>query len=155
LYTRLLNGLAVLSGVMILFAMVIITVDVTLRGLLNTSLQWSFEVTEFILLYAPFLAIGWLARRRGHIVVDVAISQLSPQNRRWLAIAVALLVGAICLFLTYWGVIATVNAYNRGIVNAGLVAWPRWALLIVIPLGFGLSAVEFFRMAAIDARARS
>ncbi len=151
-YARLLDALAALSGAMILFAMVIVTLDVVLRGVSGGSLAWSFEVTEFILLYAPFLSMAWLARRRGHIVVDMVVTRLPPSAARWTGVGVALFVAALCLFLTWWGGIATWDSFERDIRNAGVVDYPRWALLVTIPVCFALTAVEYLRIAVLDAR---
>lgn len=140
------DGLAVLAGAMIVFAMVIVTLDVLLR-MFRMSMWWSFEVTEFILVYVPLLSLPWLVRRRAHIVIDIVTSNLPAETARRLEIVTSLLAAAISAFLTYWGVLATFAAYSRGIVNAGMVAYPRWALLIAIPLGFSLAAIEFTRVA--------
>jgi C4-dicarboxylate transporter, DctQ subunit len=145
-YARLLDLFAALAGAMIIFAMTSVTVDVLLRATGSGSLTWSFEVTEFLLLYIPMLTMPWLARRRGHITIDVVISRLDPMIARRLEVVVDFLVAAVCAFVTYWGVIATWNAYSRGIVNAGMVEYPRWALLISIPFGFGLTAIEYLRL---------
>ncbi len=144
-YDGLVTGLAIIAGLMIVAAMLIVCGDVLLRLVSRHSLPWSFEVTEFFLVYVPLLTMPWLVRRRQHIVIDIFTTWLSPDVARRLRIVVLFLSAAICLFVAYWGVMATMTAYSRGIVNAGLVSFPRWALLVVIPLGFGLSAIEFAR----------
>jgi len=145
------NALAAIAGVMIVFAMVTVTLDVVLR-MFAMSLWWSFEVTEFILVYIPLLTLPWLARRRAHIVIDIVTARLPVRAAMRLDIFTSLLAAAICLFVTYWGLQATYTAYERGIVGAGMVELPRWALLFVIPLGFGLAAIEFARIAYQTAR---
>lgn len=140
------NALAALAGAMIVFAMVTVTLDVVLR-MFQASLWWSFEATEFILVYIPLLTLPWLARRRAHIVIDIVTSQLPPTTARRLEIGTSLLAAAVSLFVAYWGVLATFTAYSRGIVNAGMVEYPRWALLVAIPIGFSLTAIEFLRIA--------
>lgn len=150
LYDGLISGFAVIAGLMIVAAMLIVCADVGLRLVSRLSLPWSFEVTEFFLVYVPLLTMPWLVRRRQHIVIDIFTSWLNPDVARRLRIFVLLLSAAICIFVAYWGVLATLTAYNRGIINAGLVSFPRWALLFVIPLGFGTAAIEFARGAWRD-----
>ncbi len=145
LYDGLINSFAAIAGLMIVAAMLIVCADVALRLVSRLSLPWSFEVTEFFLVYVSLLTMPWLVRRRQHIVIDIFTTWLSPDVASRLRICVLFLSAAICLFVAYWGVLATLTAYNRGIVNAGLVSFPRWALLFVIPLGFGASAIEFAR----------
>lgn len=151
-YNGLVNSLAVLAGAMIVFAMIAVTLDVVMRALFRSSLWWSFEVTEFLLVYIPLLTLPWLARRRAHIVIDIVTSRLPATSARRLDVFTSFLAFATCMFVAYWGGMATLTAYNRGIVNAGMVSYPRWALLVVIPLGFGLAAIEFARIAFQEAR---
>ena len=145
------NILAVLAGAMIVFAMLTVTTDVVLR-IFRLSLWWSFEVTEFILVYVPLLTLPWLVRRRGHIVIDIVTSRVPPRVARAMDQLSSALAAAVSLFVAYWGAIATYTAYARGIVNAGMVEYPRWALLIAIPVGFGLAAIEFGRVMSRTAR---
>lgn len=145
------DALAFVAGAMIVFAMCTVTLDVVFR-LFQSSLWWSFEVTEFILVYIPLLTLPWLARRRAHIVIDIVTTRLPSNVARRLQVVTWLLAAVICAFVAYWGMVATMTAYGRGIVNAGMVEYPRWALLFVIPLGFGLAAIEFARLAWQDCR---
>jgi TRAP-type C4-dicarboxylate transport system permease small subunit len=145
------DGLAFIAGAMIVFAMGTVTADVVLR-IFKASLWWSFETTEFILVYIPLLTLPWLARRRAHIVIDIVTSRLSPEPARRLEIFTSALAAVVCAVVTYWGALATLTAFNRGIVNAGMVEYPRWALLIAVPLGFGLAAIEFVRIAYCNLR---
>ncbi len=151
-YDGLVDSLAVLAGAMIVFAMIAVTLDVALRALFKSSLWWSFEVTEFLLVYIPLLTLPWLARRRAHIVVDIVTSRLSPIVAVRLEVFTSFLSSATCLFVAYWGSMATFTAFSRGIVNAGMVSYPRWALLVAVPLGFGLAAIEFVRAGIQAAR---
>jgi hypothetical protein len=59
-------------------------------------------------------------------------------------------VGGDLHFCSLLGRSGDADRYNRGIINAGLVSFPRWALLFVIPLGFGTAAIEFARGAWRD-----
>jgi C4-dicarboxylate transporter DctQ subunit len=132
--------------------MLSVTADVVLRFAFGRGLVWSFEVTEFLLLYIPMLTLPWLARQRAHIQIDVVISRLPHAAAARLDILACALVAAICIFIAYWSTIATLDAYERGIENAGLVAWPRWALLVSIPPAFALTAFEYLRIAGIRLR---
>lgn len=132
---------------MIIFAATVVSADVFLRALSTHSLPWAFEVTEFLLVYIPLLTFPWLARRQQHIIIDVFTNWLPPRVAHVLRVVVLIVAACTCVWVAYWGTLATQTAYERDIVNAGLVAFPRWALLISIPLGFGLAAIEFLRLA--------
>lgn len=146
-YDRLIDGLAVLAGVAILVTMTTVTADVLLRALADLSLPWSFETTEYALLYILCLAMAWLARRRGHVTVDLLARQLPPVAARRLDGLAALGAAAICGSVALWGAEATIDAWQREIVIYGVLPMPRWALLAAIPIGFALTAVEYLRHA--------
>jgi len=151
-YDALISVFAVLAGLMILSAAAVVCADVLLRALSTHSLPWAFEVTEFLLVYIPLLTFPWLARRQQHIIIDAFTNLLPSHVARALRIVVLIVAAATCVWVAYWGVFATLTAYERNIINAGLVAFPRWALLISFPLGFGVAAIEFFRLAWMDFR---
>lgn len=149
-YNALISGFAALAGMMILFAAGVVCADVLLRALSKHSLPWAFEVTEFLLVYIPLLTFPWLARRQQHIIIDAFTNFLPPRVARPLRIVVLIVAAGTCVWVAYWGVFATLTAYERNIITSGLVAFPRWALLISFPLGFGVAAIEFFRLAWMD-----
>lgn len=149
-YDTLISGFAILAGLMILFAAGVVCADVLLRAASKHSLPWAFEVTEFLLVYIPLLTFPWLARRQQHIIIDAFTNFLPSRVARLLRIAVLVIAAGTCVWVAYWGVFATLTAYERNIITSGLVAFPRWALLISFPLGFGAGAIEFIRLAWMD-----
>jgi TRAP-type C4-dicarboxylate transport system permease small subunit len=146
-YDALISAFAIVAGLMILFATAVVCADVLLRAVSQHSLPWAFEVTEFLLVYIPLLTFPWLARRQQHIIIDVFTNWLPPRTAHVLRIVVLIVAAGTCVWVAYWGTFAAVTAYERNIVNPGLVAFPRWALLVAIPLGFGAGAIEFLRLA--------
>lgn len=152
LYVRLLDIMAVVAALMILFSMVTVTGDVVLRAFFSRGILWSFEVTEFLLLYIPMLAMPWLARRHGHVRIDLLLTWVSARSATVLSVVSYAAVAVLCILLAYWSTLATLNSYSRGIVNAGIVAWPRWALLVVMPPAFLFTAIEFARLVWLEAK---
>lgn len=139
------------SAILIAFCALAVSLDVILR-FFGESLMWVFEVTELLLLYVTMLALPWLARERGHICVDVLVNNLSPANAARLDVCTNMAVAAICLLITWWGGLSTVDAYSRNLTNDGLVQYSLWISRIAIPFGFGLAAIEYLRLSAQSAR---
>jgi TRAP-type C4-dicarboxylate transport system permease small subunit len=63
LWQRFLSLLAAIVGLSLLFAMVAVSADVVGRYFLAAPIGWVLELTEYILLYTPFLGMAWLVRR--------------------------------------------------------------------------------------------
>lgn len=153
-YDLLIDFCGWMAGSMIVFCASAVALDVLLRSF-GQPLTWVFETTELLLLYITMLSLPWLARRRGHIAVDIVVGSLSRAHAAWLEVCTNLIVVMVCLVIAYWGALSTFDAYARGLINAGLTPYPLWVSRIVIPFGFGLAAVEFLRLLFRAVRCRS
>ncbi len=146
-YTRLIEGLAVLSGLIIAAVCLLIVWDVIARNLGMQPPASTVALTEYALLYFTMAAAPWLVRTRGHIIVEVLHVRLGPASRRVadkLILAICLLVSVVvCMLAT----ILMVEAWQRGEVEIRSLNMPRWLLFWPLAVGFGLMATEFLRLA--------
>ena len=145
-YQALLDALAAIAGVLLVLTTLAVVIDVGARYFLGTSFAWVFELTEYVLLYVPCLGMAWLVRRRGHISIDIVTSKIPPAGRQRLLVATCLVTAAVCLFIAYWGFRTTYDFYARGLQSEKVLTIPMWVLLGCIPLGFGLTAIEYLRL---------
>lgn len=143
LYNGLVNGGAALSGIIFLFMMLLVCVDVVLRYIFNDPLAWGVEVCEYLLLYVTFLGAAWLLRQRGHVRVDILLSYMSENASRRVNVATALIGAVACLFLVIFGIETTWDAYVRGIPEIKTLSIPKWTLYWIIPYGSFLLFIEF------------
>lgn len=142
---RLEDALASLAAAMIVFTVVFVPMDVASRYFFGAPITWVYEVTEYILLMVPCLAMAWLARHNGHVVIDALTSHLPERVRAGLAVATHLVVAATCGFVAWWGTVVTLGSFSAGAVIENVLQTPQWLIYVCIPLGFGLAAVEFAR----------
>ena len=146
LWQRFLSLLAAIVGLSLLFAMVAVSADVVGRYFLAAPIGWVLELTEYILLYTPFLGMAWLVRRaEGHVRIDVLVTALSPRTQIALNIMVAGVAAVACAAASYYAGLTTWDHYVRAVETYGIYPIPKWLLLIVIAVGFGLTAIEFVR----------
>ena len=144
-YNFVLNGMAVLAGILIFLCFVMIVVDVTMRIIgLNPPL-FTLAVVEYILLWFTMLAAPWLVRIKGHVFID-AVTQFLPTA---IKNVVAKIVYSICIITsTIYGVHATgllVVAVQKEMVDVRSIDMPLWSLYGPMPLCFFMVAIEFAR----------
>lgn len=153
---RALKGVGTLS---LLALMVIVAIDVAGRNLFNSPLLWGTEVMEVLLGLMVFVFYPVLARRHGHIVVD-----LVPVPRALRGFQ-RLLAGTVGTAL--FGVIAgtcgrqALRSADYGDASAILGIPTAWVLWVMAALA-GLSALIFLaqalgawrREAALEAEGR-
>jgi TRAP-type transport system small permease protein len=101
-FDRLDRGVELLVFVIFLAIVIIGTVQVTNRFLLNASLSWSEEFQRYGQIWIVFLGIPVAYRRGAHIGLDLLPDRLPPAGRRvfsvivellWLGLALAIFVG--------------------------------------------------------------
>ena len=154
LYHRLLDGLGFLAGALILCLMLGVSVDVLARYALGRPVIWMFEVTEYALVYIPCLGLAWLARDRGHVAITSFAEALPRGPARALSVATLAACACVCALIAGWGAVTVAERIARGTVLMQMLAIPEYLILWVIPFGFGLGAIEFARLAVIDATGR-
>jgi TRAP-type C4-dicarboxylate transport system permease small subunit len=146
-YTKLIEGLALLSGLTIAGVCLLIVYDVIARNLGLQPPASTVALTEYALLYFTMAASPWLVRTRGHIVVEVLHSRLPDTLRPLvdkLILGVCLLVSAIiCTIAT----VLMLEALQRGEIEIRSLEMPRALLFAPLVVGFGLMTTEFLRLA--------
>jgi TRAP-type C4-dicarboxylate transport system permease small subunit len=147
LLDRIEDGLAVIAAGLLLCAVLMVSLEVVARYFFNSPLSWTFEVTEYFLLFIPCLGMGWLARHDGHVSIDIVTGRLPEPLRSRLARVVALCVSAACLFVAVWGAIATWESYSKGARIEAILQTPQFLIYSAIPLGFFVCALEYARKA--------
>jgi TRAP-type C4-dicarboxylate transport system permease small subunit len=146
-FDRLLDGLAVLASLMIVFTMIAVSLDVFLRFFFNAPLLGITEITEYMMLYTCMLGAAWLLRSDGHVSIDIVTGLLPGKARKRLVVVAALVCAVTCAYITYWGAVTTWDHFERGIRDFKILEIPKWTFLVSIPIGFTLLTVEFLRKA--------
>lgn len=133
------NGVGVwLGGIAVLVMGVLITVEVIVRRLFNSSTYISDEVSGYLLVLVTFLGLGYTLREGSHIQVRMAVDRLSPRGIAWLRL------GWCILGLAYAGLLAekawelVVDSYQMNAVAVSVVrtpqVWPQAPIVIGLVL---------------------
>lgn len=148
IFDGILDALAVLAGIIIILTTICVSLDVVLRYFLKAPLLWVDELAEYGLLYITFAGTAWLLRQDGHVVVDIIDALVSSRTRNRLNAFASIVGAAVCLILTYYGVLVTWSQFARRIYNPTMLEIPKGALVAVIPVGTFLLFIQFLRRLA-------
>ena len=106
-----------------------------------------FDLVEYALLAATFLAAPWVLSRNSHVAVDLVTAALPASVARPLARFTALIgVTISAIFVWYGAEAALVSAARGSMIRTSLVV-PEWWALSAAPFGFALICLEFLRQA--------
>lgn len=137
-----------LMAVFLLIMTVMTFLQVVLRYVFDSGLVWSLEATTYSFGWLVLLGMSSGIRTNSHIAVDLVVGTLSP----WLRMLAAL--GAVVFSLFYAGLMGYGGLiFVERLMDLGNfardIALPRWLLMVILPIGFGLLGLRLVQ-ASID-----
>jgi len=145
MYRALLYGMAILSGLMLIWLLVSVVTSVVMRNAGLQPFAWLFTSAEYSLLYMTMLGAPWLVREKGHVHIELVTAALPRGPQRALSRLIAASCVVVCAILAWKGAELVLTNIERGDFDTRAYYFPRWMLTIAFPLSFGLMAVEFSR----------
>lgn len=145
IYKWILTGLAIFSGLLLVFLVVVIGGEAILR-LFNTSLmRGSVEFSEYALFSLAVLSAPWLLYHDGHLRVTVILDHLPARIKLWVVLVTDLIGLAACAIVFRYAVEVFVHSYTGGQFLFNDVVIRDWLLQWQVPLALGLLVIEFLR----------
>ncbi len=132
-----------IAGLILIFIMFSVCLDVIMRYFLNRPLMWVTETTECLLLYITFLGTAWLLREEGHVRVDILLSRLRPKIVNFLGIITSVMGSFIAFALTWYGASVTVDKFLRGVYTPSIMEIPVALIIVIIPIGSFMLFIQF------------
>lgn len=148
-YHRAIDALAVLAAAGVVLILVAITGDVVSRQLGFGSFRATIPLVEITLLYFTVLGAPYLVREKGHVAVDSFVKMAPGAVRRAMPRIVLAVSVAACLVVAGVSAILLWETVESGELVIGGIVLPFWAYVAPLPLGYGLVATEFLRLAVI------
>jgi TRAP-type C4-dicarboxylate transport system permease small subunit len=145
IFDKVMDGFAVLAGILLLLVTLFVSYSVTLRYLHLKPPVWILQCTEYALLWMTFLGAAWLLKHGGHIRIDTVVNRLEPKAQKILHIVVTVLGLVVCLVIIWFGTTKTLDLHARGIMDVKGVTLPKYPLFIIIPIGGLMLFLQFGR----------
>ena len=139
---RLSTACAVIAAVMLFLASVVITWSIVYRAMGATT-YWELEFSVYMMVASLFLASPYCLATQGHVGVDLLSHYLPRRLARRMAILVALIGLAVCIYLAWAGAQMTLHAFAIGEHTESSWAPPKWPLYLTMPVGLGLTALQY------------
>jgi C4-dicarboxylate transporter, DctQ subunit len=147
LFDKLLNGMAALSGVILVFIVGAVCYTIGMRYFFKLTTIWIMQTTEYALLWIVFLATTWLLREGGHITTDIIYAHLSDKAKVYLDVVMFIAGGIACAVMLYFGITYMYECITCNVTDVRAVTVPKSAVFVIIPVGSLLLTIQFFRMA--------
>ncbi len=119
--------------------LVVMSVQVFLRYVLNQSLVWSDELSRYLLIAMAFIGTATGMRKNNHIRIDVIDYLLPPGAKRALWLLIDAVVFAYLAYVVFLSLEMLAIFHRRPSTAMGV---PMSVPYAVITVGFGLAALR-------------
>jgi TRAP-type mannitol/chloroaromatic compound transport system permease small subunit len=128
---------------LVLLAVLVSSVNATLRYTLDESSNAWLEVQWYLFSAVFLLCAGYTLRRNEHIRIDIVTGRMSARVRAWIDLLGGLfflLPASVLIMVLSWPMV--LDSYTRHEFSPSAGGLLRWPAKILIPLGFFLLALQ-------------
>ena len=141
--SRLSAACGVVAAACLAAACLVVCQMVLARYVLGVSTIWQTEFVLYTVVAATLIGCPYVLAVGGHVNVDLVERGLGPGAARGLRVFAALLGIAFCIVLTLSGWRYFHEAWTFGWVTESVWAPPLWVLLIPLPFGMAVTALQY------------
>ncbi len=152
IFDRLNEVLAWMAAGLLVFVVLSITTDITMRFFVNRSIAWVLEINEYVLLWIALLGITWLLKKEGHIKIDILLGMLNPRSQALATAITSIIAAMVFLILTWYALQVTVGYFQRGMGSTSALQIPLGPVYVIMPVGLFLLFIQLLRRIYINLR---
>jgi TRAP-type C4-dicarboxylate transport system permease small subunit len=126
--------LGFLAGLSYIFLAIIVSGAILLRYFLGITIASLTELSEYALYVSVLISCPYVLKVDGHVNVDVFINAANSRTKKRLALVCNILGILTSATYMYYGTISAYETFVRKIPVIKTMAFPKWVLLVVIPI---------------------
>lgn len=135
-FSRVITVLEWWAVLLLVLMVVLVSMGVFFRYVLNASLAWYDEFASYLLVWLTFYGAIIASYRRRHIGFEIVVNRLTPNTRKVIEVVAELLILGFQFVLFYYGWMLT---HKMGDETAISLPWVRMGWVYsVLPIAGGL-----------------
>ncbi|CAE6893620.1 MAG: C4-dicarboxylate ABC transporter permease [Pseudomonadaceae bacterium] len=119
------------------------------RYLFNQSIYFSEELNQFLIIFVTFVGCSYAARHGRHICMSALTEQLKGRAAALAMLVINGVTAALMLWLA-WAAVGYVESAAKVGRSSSALQVPLHYIYLVIPLGLGMTGLQFIRHAFIQ-----
>lgn len=147
--------LAVLENQLLAWAIILMALNtlgnVFARLVLNSSLFFSEELNQFLIVLVTFIGTSAAARQGRHIRMSALTDLFPAKQRRWMFAFIQTSTAIIIAVLAWYAVSYIFRLQTSGRVTPTMQI-PVWLTLLWLPLGLAIASLQFMLAAIANLR---
>lgn len=131
------------AGASMFLCLALVSAEIVLRGVFNTSLQWSEELARYLLIWTTYWGAAAATADNAHIRVEFLVNRLRRRARLVVEVVILLACAAGAAAFAWYGYGLVQDSRLLGLSSGDSnLAIPIWVFQSVIPVAFALMAVR-------------
>ena len=140
---RTINVMFILAGILLLFAMLIISIGVASRYLFDRPIGWAIEIVEYSLVYIAFFTAPMVLKRGAHVRMDLIFNRLGPRLQSTLNLITSSISTIICFILFWFGVRVANELFQTHYTTPTVLEVPKFIIIVSVFIGFAVLFLQF------------
>lgn len=108
------------------------------------SLYYAEEISEFLVIFITFVGTSYGVRKARHIRMGAFFDLMGPRLEKVFILVISA-VAALVMFLMFRYSLAYVLAMSRVEQYTAALRLPSWIFVVIVPVGFLMSGVQYLR----------
>ncbi|MBW2148742.1 MAG: TRAP transporter small permease [Deltaproteobacteria bacterium] len=128
----------------IIFASLLLFINVIMRYVFLHAIFWAEELVRYMMVWVIFIGASQVAKRGGHIAVDIFPRMISKRANTALSFFVTIFALLFCVLLVYYsfGQVMRVKAAHQ---ISPAMELPMWIAYLSIPVGSSLMLIRYIQ----------
>ncbi len=143
------RALSAVAAAFVVVMTVSVLYDVFARLLFRAPTIWVIDMNEYLLVYLTFVPAAWILMNDHHVKVELVTARLKAPAQRRLRVVTDIFGLLYCVVLAWQGWAVAWHALENGYRFSTALNFPKFPVLIIIPIGAAWLALGFvFRILA-------
>ena len=109
-----------------------------------SSIYFAEELSELLVILVTFAGVSYSVRKAMHIRMGAFLDAMPPKWEKACIIFISFVSAIVMAVMTWFAWAYLLNAFSRGHTTPALRI-PLWTFYTIIPFGFGLASIHYFR----------
>jgi C4-dicarboxylate transporter, DctQ subunit len=132
---KIIDIFAVTAAVFIVLDAFAIAINVIARYTADVQFAGLFEITEYTLLWMPFLGTAWLLRKEGHVRMDAVLTRLSPKPKAAVSVITYVVICIMMAVVIWYSAGVTISDFRTHYHVTKIISPVKWPIEMIIPIG--------------------
>jgi len=138
------NGLEVSILVSCVAALAVLLIANVFARTFFSSIYFAEEISRFLVMLITFTGVSYGVRKARHIRMGAFLDAMPPNMEKTFIMIICLISAVVMAIMSIASWEYLTNAMDKGHMTPALRV-PKWTFYVIMPIGFGLAAIQYFR----------